>query len=222
METSSNCRAMASASILSPSEKLWGQREARWNPKGKSRDVTWCGGRIGEVVAGASSPAAASHTFGSKKGARWAFRTHPSCPQSLTGLNISRMTLRDYINIYIIKYKLKKNSVKNSMWKKMLWVFIFCFFVAVVVVVILFMDPHIPFMWWTAVFFCSKERKSRGGDNSLMVQRLEPVLWGLSARLHAVGRALLWCFDYVFCSHVSSPTHIIRHTQHVLQRLLTP
>lgn len=26
----------------------------------------------------------------------------------------------------------------------MLWVFIFCFFVALVVVVILFMDPHIP------------------------------------------------------------------------------
>lgn len=64
------------------------------------------------------------YTLLGQKGPR-AFRTHPSCPQSLTGLNISRMTLRDYINIYIIKYKLKKNSVKNTMWKKMLWVFIF-------------------------------------------------------------------------------------------------
>lgn len=124
METSSNCRARASASILSPSEKHWGQREAR-EGKPPGDDVTWCGGRIGEVDAGASI--AQLHTlFGSKgPAAGRAFRTHPSCPHTLTGPNISRMTLRDYINIYIIKYKLKKNSVKNTMWKKMLWVFIF-------------------------------------------------------------------------------------------------
>lgn len=68
-------------------------------------------------------------------------------PPCLTGLNISRMTLREFINIYIIKYKLKKNSVKNTMWKKTLWVFIFCLFVAVVGVVILFMDPLHTFLY---------------------------------------------------------------------------
>ena len=130
METSSNCRAMASASILSPSEKLWGQREARWNPKGKARDVTWRGGRIGEVVAGAPSPAAASHTLGSKKKKK---TKGPAGRSELThhALNLSQAwtfpewLLRDYINIYIIKYKLKKNSVKNSMWKKKCCGFLF-------------------------------------------------------------------------------------------------
>lgn len=60
------------------------------------------------------------------------------------------MTLRDYINIYIIKYKLKKNIVRRiSCGKKNVVGFYFCSSVAVVVVVvvvILFMDPHIPSM----------------------------------------------------------------------------
>lgn len=90
----------------------------------------------------------------------WAFRSHPPCPQLRTGLNISRMTLRDSINIYIIKYKLKKNSVKNTMWNKCCGFFFF-FFVAVVVVVILFIDPHIPFLMNCSIFrfFRQKSRE---------------------------------------------------------------
>jgi len=68
---------------------------------------------MGEVDTGA--PSVSVQTLGQR--GPWAFGAHDSCPYSLTGLNISRMTLRDYINIYIIKYKLKKNSVKNTMWK---------------------------------------------------------------------------------------------------------
>lgn len=71
------------------------------------------------------------------------------------------MTLRDYINIYIIKYKLKKNSVKNTMWKKNVVGFYFCFFVAVVVVVILLMDPHIPFRN-ELQYFSALEREVQG------------------------------------------------------------
>lgn len=123
METSSNCRARAWASILSPSEKHWGQREARWNPKGNPVML-----RDAEEGSARSTPAYLAqlrhYTLLGQKGPR-AFRSHPPCPQLVTGLNISRMTLRDSINIYIIKYKLKKNSVKNTMWNKCCGFFFF-------------------------------------------------------------------------------------------------
>lgn len=74
----------------------------------------------------------------------WATELSHHAPHSLTDLTNSRITLRDYINIYIIKYKSKKNGVKKTLWKKnIVGFFIFCFSVAVVVVVILFTDPHI-------------------------------------------------------------------------------
>lgn len=97
-----------------------------------------CGERMDEVDPGASRPASELHTW-----APQAVRTSTFFPDFLTGLNISRMTLRDYINIYIIKYKSKKNSVKNTMWKKMLWVFIF---VSLLLLLLLFYSWILTFL----------------------------------------------------------------------------
>lgn len=60
--------------------------------------------------------------------------------------------------------------------------FYFCFFVAVVVVVILFMDPHIPLLN-ELQYFSALKREVQGRRewfHSLMMQRLEPVLEGPS------------------------------------------
>lgn len=48
------------------------------------------------------------------------------------------------------------------MWK-MLWVLFSCFFVAVVV--ILFMDPHIPLCYELQYFSAGKKKKSKGDVN---------------------------------------------------------
>lgn len=83
------------------------------------------------------------------------------------------MTLRDYINIYIIKYKLKKNSVTNTMWNKCCgFLFLFhccccCYFIHG--------SPHPP-----PPHFCETAEvhtKKRPGST----------------------RALLWCLEFIFC-----------------------
>lgn len=117
------------------------------------------------------------------------------------------MTFRDYINIYIIKYKLKKNSVKNTMWNKCCGFFFFlcccccCYFIH---------ESSHSFSD-ELQYFSARNTEVQGRwqwSYRLMVQLLEPVLWGLwhlmAPRLYTVGWALIWCFKYIFCFHVFS------------------
>lgn len=131
-------------------------------------------------TAGASSPSfSVTHTLG-QKGPRGVQNSLHHALTSLTGPNISRMTLRDYINIYIIKYKLKKNSVKNTMWKKMLWVFIFV--PLLLLLLLLFYSWILTFLLCDELqYFSALKREVQGRrqwSHSLMMQRLEPVLRG--------------------------------------------
>lgn len=117
------------------------------------------------------------------------------------------MTLRDYINIYIIKYKLKKNSVKNTMWKKNVVGFYFLFLCCSCCCCYFIHGSSHSFMSRTAVFFCCKERSP--GEMTIVPQLDDAATWTsvvgplwrlMRPQLHTIWRASLWCFDYIFCS----------------------